>query len=131
MALKSAAIKPVRSDPYAVSLIRQKIGDDESKRAAIANVHKTDFWGFGAATAANLMPHARAIEDDRAAFFGHANLEITYDIPRGEPNSPPVITAEYELAISNLLALAKEFRIFKDEGDDASKWGGSPLRLAS
>lgn len=128
MFIKAGALKPVKSDPYSISLIRSQIGALESKQAAINEVHGADFWGFGVAVAHTLAPHSRNLADDRATFFGHANLEIDYDIPPGPPNTPPDMDDAYEMAMSRLIALAKQFPVVEDEGHTADEWGGETLQ---
>jgi len=127
MTVKAAALKPVRSDPYAVSLIRQRIGDNEAKIAAVTNVHPAGFWGFGVAIAGALIFHARGIIDDPDTFDGHANLEIMYDIPRGEANEPPVMDEEYEEAMRHLAALGSVFSVLEDPSPEQSGWTGAGL----
>lgn len=112
--VKAGSLKPGSGGGSDVSLIRQRIGEAESRAAAVDNVHGVDFWGFGSATASALLGHAASLTDDRATFLGHANLDLGFEIPAGPPNTPPEMTEAYEDGMKRLVALAQEFKVLED-----------------
>jgi hypothetical protein len=111
MVIKVSSLKPGSKDRNSLSLIREAIGVEAARAAAIEHVHHEEFWGFGAAAAGELREHSKSLRDDRAAFYGHAEMELGFEIPAGPPNTPPDMTAVYEAAVQRLIALAKVFRV--------------------
>ena len=109
--IKIAALKPGKNDRQALSLIRGRIGSEESVMAAKEHVHGEDFWGFGQSSASTLDDHSTSIDDDRDTFFGHANMILGYEIPPGPPNTPPEMTEAYAEARKRLIALAAAFQV--------------------
>jgi hypothetical protein len=125
--VKVGSLKSGSEGGTEVSLIRQSIGDTPAKQAAIEHVHHAKFWGFGVALAEALLRHG-TLHDDRATFYGHANLDHGYDIPAGPPNTPPGMTEAYEEGMRRLVALAEEFRVAQDEDLSAFEWTGPSLQ---
>jgi hypothetical protein len=113
--IKLGAIKPGRNERDAVSLIRHRIGREESAIAAREHVHGEAFWGFGSAVASALSGHCESLLDDRVTFHGHANLKLGYTIPPGPPNTPPEMTEEYAEARLKLLKLIDQFDVARHE----------------
>lgn len=109
--IKITALKPGKEDRQCLSLIRERIGQEQATLAARTFVHGENFWGFGKCTAANLSAHSTMIEDDRATFMGHANMTLGYQIPPGPPNTPPEMTEAYAEARARLIGLASAFQV--------------------
>jgi hypothetical protein len=109
--IKIAALKPGKNDRQALSLIRGRIGAEESVTSAKEYVHGEEFWGFGQSSASTLADHSTSIDDDRDTFFGHANMVLGYEIPPGPPNTPPEMTEAYAEARKKLIALAAAFQV--------------------
>lgn len=119
---KARAFKPSAGDPSNVSLIRQRIGSDASKDAAVEHVHGDDYWGFAKARHEDLQPHCVSIQDDRDAFLGHAGMALGYEVPKGPPHTPADQTDAYDEAMEGLQRITEVVTVVADQYPGDAGW---------
>jgi hypothetical protein len=120
-------LRPGREAEGRLSLIRQLIGDNLAKQAAVTFVHHGEFWGFGRATVVRIAAHGQSLTVTTEPFEGHLDLLLGYPTPAKNPGEPEVVTVEYAKAIDLLGKLADEFEIIQDDRPEDNEWTGRPL----